>query len=123
MVKQVKGMHDFKKLRVWEESYQLALRVYKITTPIHNKDWDLIRQSRRSASSIPTNVAEGCGRHSRLDQAHFYQIAFGSANELENQFYLLRDLGYIESKEIDDLLQHLTKIRMMLSKLIAYKRK
>lgn len=115
-------MHDFKKLRVWSESYKLAIRIYKITTPVQAKDRDLVWQSRRSASSIPTNIAEGCGRNSKLDQARFYQMAFSSANELENQCYFLRDLGYVESEVIDELVRELTIVRKMLSELIAYKR-
>ena len=116
-------MQDFKKLRVWNEAFQLVIQIYKITAPLQKIDRDLIRQTRRSASSISANLAEGSGRYTNADQAHFFQMAYGSVNELENHLCILRDLEYTEKTVVNDLLDQLITIRKMLNRLIRYKRK
>lgn len=81
-------MQDFKKLVVWKKSYELGLEVYKETAAFPKEEtFGLISQMRRSSVSIAPNIAEGCGRKSKAELAHFLQIAVGSASELEH--YLL----------------------------------
>ncbi|MBQ2363155.1 MAG: four helix bundle protein, partial [Bacteroidaceae bacterium] len=65
-------MRDFHKLIIWQRSHQLALKVYSINK-LFPKDelFGLTSQIRRAVSSIPTNIAEGCGRASNKDFAHF----------------------------------------------------
>jgi len=115
-------MQDFKKLRVWNEAFQLVVQVYKTTAPLQKIDRDLVRQTRRSASSISANIAEGSGRYTRLDQAHFFQMAYGSANELENHLSLISELGYSDETRVTELIAQVVVIRKMLNRLIRHKR-
>lgn len=79
---------------MWEKAHQLALAVYDATKSFSREEvYGLTSQIRRSASSIPTNIAEGCDRTGDAELSRFCQIAFGSANELEYQLLLSRDLG------------------------------
>ncbi len=76
-------MRDFKKLKVWQRSHQLALDVYKSTNDFPNSElYGLINQMRRSAVSIPSNIAEGCGKAGKAEFARYLRIAMGSASEL-----------------------------------------
>jgi len=73
---------------------------------------------RRSASSIPSNIAEGCGRNTQAQFARFLNIAFGSASELEYQIYLSKDLGFLEKNKSKELTKNVTEIKRMLSSLL-----
>ena len=73
-------MKDFQRLKVWEKAHQLTLTLYKETKSFPKEElFGLTSQIRRSASSIPANLAEGCGRDSEKELARFIQIAQGSA--------------------------------------------
>ena len=88
-------MRDFRSLKVWQKAHELTLRVYTATR-IFPKDelYGLTSQVRRSAASITTNVAEGCGRSGEAELARFLNIAMGSASELEYQLLLARILSF-----------------------------
>lgn len=73
---------------------------------------------KRSSASIPTNIAEGCGRNTEKDFSRFLVIAFGSANELEYQIILSTDLGFTNKSESIKLLMQIEEIKKMLSSLI-----
>lgn len=113
-------MKDYKNFTVWQKSHQLTLDVYA-TLQNFPKDemFGLISQMKRSSSSIPTNIAEGCGRNSDKDFARFLIIAFGSANELEYQFILSKDLKFIEVEKVNLLLLQIEEIKKMLNSLIS----
>lgn len=108
-------MRDFKKLQVWQKSHLLTLEIYK-TTSLFPKDelYGLVSQMRRSSSSIPTNIAEGCGRESNIDFNRFLTIAKGSASELEYQLLLAKDLNYIDSVVFLSLNEKINEIRKMI---------
>lgn len=108
-------MRDFKKLQVWQKSHLLTLEIYK-TTSLFPKDelYGLVSQMRRSSSSIPTNIAEGCGRESNIDFNRFLTIAKGSASELEYQLLLAKDLNYIDSVAFLSLNEKINEIRKMI---------
>ncbi|MEA5138733.1 four helix bundle protein [Arcicella rigui] len=108
-------MRDFKKLQVWQKSHLLTLEIYK-TTSLFPKDelYGLVSQMRRSSSSIPTNIAEGCGRESNIDFNRFLTIAKGSASELEYQLLLAKDLNYIDSVVFLSLNKKINEIRKMI---------
>ncbi len=90
-------MRDFRSIRAWEKAHQLVLAVYAGTKTFPREEiYGLTSQMRRSASSIPTNIAEGCGRTGDAELARFCQISFGSASELEYQLLLSRDLAYLD---------------------------
>lgn len=93
-------MRDFHKLIIWQRSHQLALKVYSISKFFPKDElFGLTSQIRRAVSSIPTNIAEGCGRASNKDFAHFLQIAIGSAAEVEYELLLAHDLNYINEND------------------------
>lgn len=92
-------MKDFRHLQVWEESHQLVLAVYKATKEFPREElYGLTSQIRRASMSIPTNIAEGCGRGTDPDFARFLQIAMGSASEKEYQLILAGDLGFLPNE-------------------------
>ena len=113
-------MRDYKKFLVWEKSHQLTLDVYRITISFpKDETFGLISQMKRSSSSIPTNIAEGCGRNSEKDFCRFLYIAFGSANELEYQLLLSTDLKFIDIESGQKLLFQVEEIKKMLNGLIT----
>ena len=82
-------MQDFRNLKVWEKAHAFTLDVYRVTASFPREErFALVDQLRRSASSIPTNIAEGCGRETDRDFAQFINIAAGSASECEYQLLL-----------------------------------
>jgi four helix bundle protein len=92
-------MKDFRELKVWEKSHRLALKVYNATTKFPKEElYGLTSQMRRSSVSVPTNIAEGCGRNRDSELNRFFEIAMGSASELEYLFLLARDLGFLGKK-------------------------
>ena len=74
---------------------------------------------KRSSSSIPTNIAEGCGRNSDKDFCRFLFIAFGSANELEYQILLAMDLNFIKNDNAQKLRSQVEEVKKMLNGLIT----
>jgi four helix bundle protein len=112
-------MKDFRTLKVWEKSHQLALAVYKVTKNFPKDElYGLTAQIRRASMSIPTNIAEGCGRHTDADFARFLQIAMGSASETEYQLILARDLEFLGSQEYEKLQSEVEEVKRMLASLI-----
>jgi len=88
------------KLEVWQFAKVLAKRVYELTSGYPNEEkFGLVDQMRRAGVSAMSNLAEGCGRTSARDQAHFSQMAFGSLLGLDAQCQLSLDLGFIQ--EVD----------------------
>lgn len=112
-------MKDFYKLKVWERSHRLTLSIY-----LHTKDfpkdelYGLTNQMRRASSSIPTNIAEGCGHDSQAEFTRFLLMAMGSSSELEYQLILSHDLQYIDDKIFLELSSELNEVRRMLNSLI-----
>lgn len=109
-------MQDFRKLAVWNRAHQLTLQVYAFTKSFpRDEAFGLTSQMRRAASSIPANIAEGCGREGPAEFARFIQIAAGSASELQYHLLLARDLGYISSESHAAADRDVTEIKMMLT--------
>lgn len=110
------AVKDFRQLKVWEKSHQLALALYQVTA-LFPKDetYGLTSQIRRAASSIPSNLAEGCGRDGDVELARFCRIARGSASELEYHLLLARDLKLIQPSDYKQLAEQTTEIKRMLT--------
>jgi four helix bundle protein len=86
-------MQDFKKLSVWEKSHKFTLSIYSFVNNINKREkFGLIPQLCRASVSIPTNIAEGCGKNTNKDFARFISIAQGSAKECEYLLILINDL-------------------------------
>lgn len=112
-------MKDFRELKAWQKAHQLALAVYQITVTLPREElYGLTSQLRRSCSSIPANLAEGCGRNGDADFARFCSIAMGSASELEYHLLLARELKLITAKEHQELSQRTIEVKRMLAALI-----
>ncbi|MEO8116641.1 MAG: four helix bundle protein [Bacteroidota bacterium] len=89
-------MRNFQSLSIWQRSHLLALETYLITKNFPKEElFGLTSQMRRSASSAPTNIADGCGHQSNAQLSKFLHIALGSISELHYQFILCKDLHYI----------------------------
>jgi four helix bundle protein len=112
-------VQDFKKLKVWEKSHQLTVAVYRATASFPKDElYGLTSQIRRSCSSIPANIAEGCGRGGKTEFARFLQVAMGSANELEYHLLLAYDLGLVENIKYKLLSDQAIELERMLASLL-----
>ena len=108
-------MRDYQHLEIWQRSHKLTLRVYSVTQHFPKAEaYGLASQMRRSASSVPTNIAEGCGRESIAELKRFLTIAAGSSSELQYQFILSKDLNYIDETLFKELFDEISQIRRML---------
>jgi len=113
-------MQNFKDLKVWEKSHQITLSIYKASAKFPKEEiYSLTNQLRRSASSIPANIAEGCGKNSQMDFANFLNISLGSANETEYFLILSKDLGYLNEEQFSELSIQINEVKAMLINLIA----
>ena len=112
-------MQDFKKLKVWEKGHTLTLEIYKHTMSFPNSElYSLTIQLRKAAYSIPSNIAEGCGRDTDAELARFLRIAMGSANEVEYLVLLSKDLGYLKERNYINLIDIIIQTKKMLNSLI-----
>ncbi len=108
---------DYKDLLVWQKVMDLARQVYKLTSHFPKEEvYGLTSQIRRSAVSIPSNIAEGSARSGTKEFLQFLSIARGSAAELETQLLLASQLGY--SAETEEILSVLTSVRQMINALM-----
>lgn len=108
-------------LNVWLEARRLSKEIYSVTAEFPKEEqFGLINQMRRSAISIPSNIAEGCGRNYPKDSIQFFYISRGSIYELETQLYLSFDLEYIEEVKLNQLLILTETTRKLLSGFIKY---
>ena len=108
------GMADFRSLLVWKKARALGLRVDAIAQQIRRKRPRLADQIERAAASITDAIAEGRGRSTDKDFAHYISIAIGSSTELENHIQRLFDLRLIESDEYEELTSDTIEVRKML---------
>ena len=112
-------MKDFRQLTVWGKAHQLALAIYKATKEFPKEElYGLTSQIRRAGMSIPTNIAEGCGRNTDADFARFLQMAMGSASETEYQLILARDLEFISNENYERLHNDVEEVKRMLASLL-----
>jgi len=112
-------MHNFKELKVWQNARKLVKEIYVATKDFPSEEkFGLISQMRRSAVSIPSNIAEGSGRNTNKDFSHFLNISLGSAYELQTLLFLSQDLEFINEERVNDLNTSLEEIQKMIYGLI-----
>jgi four helix bundle protein len=111
---------SYKDLIVYQKAYKLTLEIY-MTTRNYPKDelYGLVSQMRRSAVSIPCNVAEGYRRGHRKEYIQFLHIALGSCSELETLLSLSKDLGFLDEQAFNNLYQSQDEISRLLRGLIT----
>ena len=112
-------MKDFRTLQVWQKSHSLTMKLYNETRSFPKDEvYGITSQLRRAMSSVPTNLAEGCGRGSDKDFSRFVQIAMGSASEAEYLILLSGDLNYLRKEATEKYIELLNEIKKMLVALI-----
>jgi four helix bundle protein len=108
-------VHNFKELKVWQKSMEIAADVYNLTAKLpSNEKYGLISQINRSVISIPSNIAEGTGRKSPKEFDQFLSVALSSAFELETQILLAGKLKMLENSECSEVLLNLQEIQKMI---------
>lgn len=115
-----KHISSYKDLTVWQLAMDLVTRVYKVTADFPQEEkYGLTSQLRRSAVSVPSNIAEGRSRSSRKDFNQFLYIALGSLTELETQLEIAMRISMLEKVEYTELTDLALRVKMMLFRLIA----
>jgi len=112
-------MRDFRHLKVWEKSHAFAKAVYAACRRFPPEErFGLTSQLQRAAFSIPTNIAEGCGRDSDAQFARFLEIASGSASESEYLLLFAYEMGWLPEEEYQALVNAVEEIKRMLTGLL-----
>ena len=111
-----------KKLKVWKEAINLVKTIYSETRHLPKEEhFGLMSQMRRSAVSIPSNIAEGAARRSLKESIQFFTIARGSISELDTQLIICRKLKFLKPSPVSRLTSTLEKVDSLLSGLIRYR--
>ena len=107
-------MHKLDDLLIWQKAMNLTEEVYKAVIDFPNDEkFGLSSQIKRSAVSIPSNIAEGAGRNSKNEFKHFLAIANGSSYELQTQLILAEKFNYIKEKQLKNLITLIIEIQKM----------
>jgi four helix bundle protein len=110
---------DYRKLYVWQKAHSLTLEMFAFSAILtRQRAWELRGQLLRAAISIPSNIAEGSGRGSDRDFRRFLRHSLGSANEVEYDLLLARDLGFLPAGDFERMAGRIAEVRRMLSGLI-----
>jgi four helix bundle protein len=106
----------FERLEVWQRAMDFAGQVYEITKAFPRDEmFGLTNQLRRASVSVAANIAEGASRSSRKDQARFFEIAYGSLNEVVTMLYISRSQNYITEEVLVNARHDILKMCRMLS--------
>lgn len=113
-------MKTYKELTVYQKSVELSVEIYRVTETFPKSElYGLTNQVRRSAVSIPSNIAEGQRRGHKNEFIQFLRIAFGSGAELETQILIASKIGFLEEEDYENLNNQLEEVMKMLNKLIG----
>jgi len=113
-VSYLNNMHNLKELKIWNKAIDLTVDVYKATSTFPSDErFGLTSQSRRSAVSIPSNIAEGAARNSNKEFNNFLGIANGSSYELQTQLVISNRLNLLNDNLLNDLLQQIDELQKM----------
>jgi len=111
---------NYKDLKVWQKAMDVTVDIYKLVKKLPKEETYLLSdQMRRSAVSIPSNIAEGQARSTAKEYARFLSIAMGSKSELETQLMICARIGYFSEADISQPMSMLTEIGKMLNKLAS----
>ena len=113
-------MRNFRKYKVWELGHEVTLDVYKLSNEFPKDErFGITSQMRRCSSSVPANIAEGCGRETEKEFKRFLVIANGSATKLEYFLILITDLKFAEQESVDKLVEKVDQLKRSLNRLIG----
>lgn len=116
-----KEKKNYTDLEVWKEARILSKEIYLVSANFPSEErFGLTGQIRRAAVSVPSNIAEGCGRNYPKDSIQFFFIARGSVYEIETQLYLSYDLNFMNETDLQVLLKRLETTRKLLNGFINY---
>jgi four helix bundle protein len=108
-------------LDVWKKSISLVTSIYRTTKEFPKEEvYGITNQIRRSAVSIPSNIAEGSARQGNKEYTQFLYISLGSLSELETQLIIANNLKYLSEKDFELVMGNLIEIRKMLIGLIKF---
>jgi four helix bundle protein len=117
--KMAEGVNCFKDLKIWQVAIGLVKKVYEVGSKFPKDEmYGLTSQIRRSAISIPSNVAEGFRRQHNNEFKQFLYISLGNCAELETQTIIAQGLGYVSANRVKELLEDLDHVCRMKSKLV-----
>ncbi len=109
-------MKDFKSLKIWQKGIKLVVNIYKVSKEFPQEElYGLTSQMRRSAISIPSNIAEGSGRNSDKDFHRFLDISLGSSFELETQIIIARELEFLSNDDFKNLSEIIQEEQKMIT--------
>ena len=116
--------HNFRVLQIWKNGIDLAVSTYVICKDFPKEEiFGLSAQMKKAAVSIPSNIAEGCGRGTNAQLSHFLDISLGSAGELETQIIIAQNLKFITENDakawIESLQSEQKQIRSFRDKISA----
>lgn len=108
-------IEKFEDLIVWQKALKVCKKTYVLSSGgPWARDFTLKDQVRKASISVISNISEGFGRHGKQDFRHFLSMANGSANEVRAQLHLARELGYVTSSEITDLIDLCSEVSRMI---------
>jgi four helix bundle protein len=109
-------VHNFKELKVWKAGIELCKVIFVLTRAFPPEEkFGLISQMTRSAVSIPSNIAEGCGRKSNKEFYQFLNVALGSSFELETQVIIAKEFNYIADDKSEAICPTIIEIQKMIA--------
>jgi four helix bundle protein len=112
-------MKDFRQLIVWQKAHTCTLLVYNLTKYFPREEqYGLTSQIRRATVSVPTNIAEGCGKVTQRDFAQFLQVSIRSAQEVEYLTLLSYELGYFQEEQYTKSNSLINEVKAMLISLL-----
>jgi len=112
---------EFKNLNVWIRGVKFCKVINDLVRGFPRiEDFALSSQIRRAVISVPSNIAEGCGRGTGKDLIRFLYMALGSVNEVVTQLYVAREFGYIDDDRLKELDKELGEIGRMIVGFIGY---
>ena len=113
-------MRNFKDYEIWHIAMEIVVDVYQITEKLPDSEkYGLKSQMRRSAVSMPSNIAEGCSRKSDKAFANFLEISLGSSFELQTQLIVALRVGYLKEEELVDLFEKLDRFQRKTNTLLG----
>lgn len=116
VVSEKQPLRSYRELKVWQNSVELVTVIYQITASFPKEEmYGLTAQIRRSAISIPSNIAEGAARNSTKEFIRFVDIALGSLAELETQFIIANNLGFVSENSKNESMDSLQDVGKMLN--------
>jgi four helix bundle protein len=117
----VENIRTYRDLQAWIQAQGLTVRIYSVTTKFPKEEvYGLTAQMRRAAVSVPSNIAEGCGRGTSPATIAFLFISRGSLYEIETQCLIASTLGYLPKEELQDILKHIESCKKLINGLIRY---